>query len=121
MANLRVLVQRRRDGTEIVVSNTSSLLRDKDGALRGVVAFNVDTTKERGVEEDRQRLAGIVEGSHDAIISKSLDGIVMSWNKGAERLYGWKAAEVVGRHVKPTTEDTMNSAAPAMSRAMEVA
>ncbi len=53
----------------------------------------------REAEETRARLAAIVEGSGDAILGKSLDGTVTSWNSGAERLYGWPAEEVLGRHV----------------------
>jgi PAS domain S-box-containing protein len=53
----------------------------------------------RRAERDSQRLAAIVESSDDAIIAKDLNGIITSWNKGAERLYGYTAAEVVGQPV----------------------
>jgi PAS domain S-box-containing protein len=50
-------------------------------------------------EDAQQRLASIVESSDDAIISESLDGIVTSWNKGAERIFGYDASEVLGKHI----------------------
>ena len=49
--------------------------------------------------EYRSRLASIVDSSEDAILSKDLTGIVMSWNRGAERMYGYPAKEVVGKHI----------------------
>ena len=50
-------------------------------------------------EETRQRLATIVETSDDAIISKNLDGIILTWNRGAERIFGYTAEEVIGKPV----------------------
>src|SRR5437762_5532293 len=49
--------------------------------------------------EAQARLAAIIESSDDAIVSKSLDGIIRTWNKGAERIFGWTADEVVGRSI----------------------
>jgi two-component system, chemotaxis family, CheB/CheR fusion protein len=54
---------------------------------------------QRAAEMNQARLAAIVQSSDDAILSKTLDGIITSWNKGAERLYGYTEAEVVGKHV----------------------
>lgn len=50
-------------------------------------------------DDGRVRLAALVDSSDDAIVSKSLDGVITSWNLGAERMFGWTAAEAVGRHV----------------------
>jgi PAS domain S-box-containing protein len=56
-------------------------------------------TQGMGRELAQARLAAIVESSDDAIVSKSLDGIVTSWNPAAERMFGWTSAEAVGRHI----------------------
>src|SRR3982751_1240956 len=49
--------------------------------------------------EAQARLAAIIESSDDAIVSKSLDGIIRTWNKSAERIFGWTADEVVGKPI----------------------
>jgi two-component system sensor histidine kinase/response regulator len=67
-------------------------------ALEG---FVMDITERKRAEEATQRLAAIVESSDDAITSKSLDGIVLSWNAGAERVYGYRAEEMIGKSVTP--------------------
>ena len=51
-------------------------------------------------QEAQARLAAIVESSDDAIVSKTLDGIVRTWNKGAERIFGYSAAEMVGKPIQ---------------------
>jgi PAS domain S-box-containing protein len=63
------------------------------------LAVTLDITERKVAEEVRRRLAAIVESSHDAIIGKDLNGIVTSWNPGAERLFGYSAREMIGRPI----------------------
>ncbi|MFA4949112.1 MAG: PAS domain S-box protein, partial [Candidatus Krumholzibacteriia bacterium] len=67
--------------------------------FNSVRIFAMDVTERRRLEEDRSRLAAIVESSDDAIIAKTLDGVIVGWNKGAEKLFGYAAAEIKGRHI----------------------
>jgi len=64
-----------------------------------LLAYFRDITERKRAEEERARLAAIVESSDDAIISKSLDGIIQSWNLGAKRIFGYTAEEAVGKPV----------------------
>jgi diguanylate cyclase (GGDEF)-like protein/PAS domain S-box-containing protein len=65
----------------------------------GLSLYFRDVSERRRAEESNRQLAAIVEGSDDAIIGKDLDGIIRSWNPGAERLYGYTAAEMIGKHI----------------------
>ena len=95
------LTLRRADGTLIDVLYNASLYRDVNGNVLGVFAAARDVTTHRQLFEAAQRIASIVEGSNDAIIASTLDGIVTSWNPAAERMYGYSAAEIVGRAIQP--------------------
>ena len=70
----------------------------EEGGNQGV-AFVLDLTERKRAEQAAEHLASIVESSDDAIVSKDLDGIIRTWNCGAERLFGYKAAEVIGRPI----------------------
>src|SRR5206468_10248451 len=69
----------------------------KTGDVVSFCGFITDITERKRMEEVRERLAAIVESSDDAIISKTLEGMITSWNPGAEKLFGYSAKEAVGR------------------------
>jgi PAS domain S-box-containing protein len=70
-----------------------------DGQGLGRVWSLRDITERRHAEETRFRLAAIVESSDDAIVSKTLDGIITTWNQGAQRMFGYAAGEVIGKPI----------------------
>jgi PAS domain S-box-containing protein len=74
-------------------------IKDSDGTIVGAVNCFQDITERKRTEEAALRLASIVESSDDAIISKDLDGIITSWNGGAERIFGYLPEEIIGRSI----------------------
>jgi len=104
LANHTVLIK--KDGNECPIDDSAAPIRDEQGYVSGCVLIFRDVSAQRLIERDKANqlltarlLASIVETSNDAIISKSLDGIIQSWNAGAERVFGFTAEEAVGRHI----------------------
>jgi two-component system sensor kinase FixL len=93
------LRHRRRDGEEVVVVSHQSLHRDPAGKPSLVTEVNNDITEAHRGYEVRQYLASIVESSEDAIVGKTLDGVINTWNGAAEAMFGYRAEEMVGRTI----------------------
>ncbi|HEY2168700.1 MAG TPA: PAS domain S-box protein [Candidatus Angelobacter sp.] len=88
-----------KNGRLIDVSLTVSPIKDERGNIVGAAKIVRDITRQKKLEEAALRLAAIVESSDDAIASKDLNGTITSWNRSAERLFGYKAEEIIGKPV----------------------
>ena len=86
-------------GNIIDCSVNASAYPNPEGKIEGVIASLRDVTEKIKYKEQLQNLASIIEHSTDAIVSKDLDGIVTSWNNGAERIYGYRPDEILGKPI----------------------
>ena len=92
-------IAERPDGTRVPFLPYPTPLRDATGQLVGAINLLVDLTERRRAEVESAQLAAVVASSDDAIISKTLEGRVTSWNEGASRIFGWEASEMIGQPI----------------------
>ena len=104
LANHTILIK--KDGTECPIDDSAAPIRNEEGHVSGCVLIFRDVTAQRLAEREKanqlltaRMLASIVESSNDAIISKSLDGVIQSWNAAAEQLFGYTAEQAVGQNI----------------------
>jgi PAS domain S-box-containing protein/diguanylate cyclase (GGDEF)-like protein len=88
-----------RSGERRLIRWNNILLRSRSGEVTGTASIGEDITERKRAEEMRARMAAIVESSDDAIVGKTLDGIITSWNAGACRLFGYDAPEALGQPI----------------------
>ena len=93
----REVVGLRKNGSRFPMD--LSVAEARVGKEKGFIGIIRDITERKRTEAELSRLAAIVQSSDDAIVSKSLDGIILTWNAGAERMFGYSAGEMLGHHI----------------------
>lgn len=97
LGNHTVLIA--RNGSETPIDDSAAPIKEPGQTVAGVVLVFRDVRGQRLAEATRAQLAAIVETSGDAIVSKSIDGTVLTWNAAARNLFGYEAEEIVGRSI----------------------
>lgn len=100
MDNCRLRFRRTDTGSMMFAEVTTRPVRRTAGVVSEVMISYRDISEREQMDEIRSRLAAIVESSEDAIIGKDLDGKVVTWNRGAEKVFGYSAAEIVGQSIR---------------------
>ena len=92
-------IRQRKDGTRIDVSLSISPVKDRKGTIVGAAKIARDISERRQAERARLRLAALVDSADTSIIGKTSEGIITSWNRAAQQLYGYSAQEMVGQSI----------------------
>jgi PAS domain S-box-containing protein len=93
------IILERPDGTRRFIKANPRPIVDISGNFVGAISMLVDVTTSRLIDQEKERLSALIQGSEDAIISKTLDGIITSWNPAAEKLFGYTEDEMIGRSI----------------------
>jgi PAS domain S-box-containing protein len=97
-ADLEIVIER-PDGERRHVVPAPRVLTNKQGEIAGAINCLFDITERKRAETAAMRLAAVVQSSHDAIAAKTLNGIITDWNQSAERIFGYKPKEIIGKSV----------------------
>jgi PAS domain S-box-containing protein len=112
LANHTILIA--KDGTERAIDDSAAPIRHDQGNVAGVVLVFRDVTEQRNAERSARFLASIVESSDDAIVGKDVNGIITSWNRAAERLFGYSAPDAIGKPISVLTPPDRADEMPAI-------
>jgi PAS domain S-box-containing protein len=102
-------IRQRKDGSQIPISLTVSPLYDDGGRVIGASKIARDITDRKEADRAQKRLAAVVESSDDAIVAKDLNSTIVSWNRAAERMFGYTAEEAIGQSVRMIIPEELQS------------